>query len=505
MTQPDSLASRSAKRVREKKAVAMPEQPAEERIHNFSEVPLGYTPEQAIAEALRCYECKEAKAKCIPNCPVGIDIPKFIALIATGNFGGAYETVSKDNMLPSICGRVCPQETQCQIACIAAVKGDPVSVGRLERFIGDWYAAQLQPPPVDPIREDAPKVAIIGSGPAGLTCAADLARLKYNVTVFEALHEAGGVLIYGIPEFRLPKDIIRREVDNIRRMGVKFYYNAIIGRLFTLKDLMEKHGYQAAFIGTGAGLPLMMDVPGKNLKGVYSANEFLTRINLMKSYLFPDAPTPLLPARRAVVTGGGNVAMDCARNALRMGAAEVTIVYRRSRQEMPARLEEIEHAEQEGIRFHYLATPVRLLGDAANNLTHVECQEMELGAPDSSGRPRPIPKAGSEFQLEADVFVIAIGQGPNPVLAKTTPELATDQHGRIIVDPKTRQTSIPGVFAGGDIIGGATVISAMGDGRAAARAIHEYLTQKAREEGSGTSPSQAAEEAKSQESEITTS
>jgi glutamate synthase (NADPH) small chain len=478
MSEIDRPAEKPAKRVREKTAVPMPEQPPEERIHNFAEVPLGYSPEDAIAEALRCYECKAEKAKCIPNCPVSIDIPRFISQMATGNFHDAYETISRDNLLPSICGRVCPQENQCQIRCIAAVKGDPVSVGRLERFIGDWHSAQTEPPAADLIPEDAPKVAVIGSGPAGLTCAADLARLKYNVTVFEALHEPGGVLIYGIPEFRLPKRIIKQEVENISRLGVNFYYNALVGRLFTIESLMEKHGFQAVFIGTGAGLPTMMDIPGKNLRGVYSANEFLTRINLMKAYLFPEAPTPLLPARRVVVTGGGNVAMDAARTALRMGAGEVTIVYRRSRAELPARHEEIEHAEQEGVKFHFLATPVRLLGDGENNLNRVECLEMGLGEPDSSGRPRPVPKPGSEFQIEADVFVIAIGQSPNPVLAQTTPELKTDKWGRISVDPNTRQTSIPGVFAGGDIIGGATVISAMGDGRAAARAIHEYLQQR---------------------------
>lgn len=477
MTEGD-VAVRPPKRVRGKKAIPMPEQPAGERIHNFAEVPKGYSAEDAIAEALRCYECKNEKARCIPNCPVGIDIPKFIAQVATGDFGAAHETISKDNMLPSICGRVCPQETQCQAQCIAAVKGDPVYVGRLERFIGDWFMARNEHPSPEPSPEGAPKVAVIGSGPAGLTCAADLARLKYDVTVFEALHEPGGVLIYGIPEFRLPKAIIKQEVENISGLGVKFYYNALVGRLFTIRSLMEKRGFQAVFIGAGAGLPAMMDIPGKNLRGVYSANEFLTRINLMKAYLFPETPTPLLPARRVVVTGGGNVAMDCARTALRMGAAEVTIVYRRSRQELPARHEEIEHAEQEGVRFHFLATPVRILGDEQNSVNGVECLEMQLGEPDSSGRPRPVPRPGSEFRLEADTFVIAIGQSPNPVLAQTTPELTTDRHGRIVVDPTTRQTSIPGVFAGGDIIGGATVISAMGDGRAAARAIHEYLQKQ---------------------------
>jgi glutamate synthase (NADPH/NADH) small chain len=474
----DMPATKPQKRVREKKAVPMPEQPPLERVHNFNEVPLGYSPNMAIDEALRCFQCKGDKASCIPNCPVGIDIPKFIALIAEGKFKEAYDTVAKDNMLPSICGRVCPQETQCQLKCIANIKGESISVGRLERFLGDWYSQQGNGAVLELIPEDAPKVAVIGSGPAGLTCAADLARLKYNVTVFEALHAPGGVLTYGIPEFRLPKAIIKREASNISRMGVKFYYNAIVGRLFTIKDLFENQGYQAVFIGSGAGLPMMMDIPGQNLKGVYSANEFLTRINLMRSYQFPNSPTPLLPAKKVVVTGGGNVAMDCARTALRMGASEVTIVYRRSRQEMPARHEEIEHAEQEGIRFLFLATPIRLLGDPENNLRRVECQEMELGTPDSSGRPRPVPKKGSEFQLEAEIFVIAIGQGPNPILAQTTPGLEVDKWGRILVDPVTRQSSLQGVFAGGDIIGGATVISAMGDGRAAARAIHGYICNK---------------------------
>jgi glutamate synthase (NADPH/NADH) small chain len=457
----------------------MPEQNAAERVHNFGEVPLGYTPDLAMMEALRCYECKAEKAACVPNCPVGIDIPKFIRQVADGDFRGAYETISQDNLLPSICGRVCPQENQCQIKCIAAVKGDPVCVGRLERFVGDWYSTQNHQPEPEPIPEDAPKVAIIGSGPAGLTCAADLARLRYKVTVFEALHEAGGVLIYGIPEFRLPKAIIKKEVENIRRLGVDFYFNAIVGRLFTLETLMKRDGYQAVFIGTGAGLPMMMDIPGKNLKGVYSANEFLTRINLMKCYMFPEHPTPLLPSKNLVVVGGGNVAMDCARTALRMGAENVTIVYRRSKKELPARHEEIEHAEQEGVKFRMLCTPVRLLGDAENNLSGVECQEMTLGEPDSSGRARPIAKEGSEFQIPADVFVNAIGQGPNPILAQTTPGLEVDRWGRIKVDPETRQTSLPGVFAGGDIVGGATVISAMGDGRTAARAIHAYLSEKA--------------------------
>lgn len=470
-------APRKPKPAREKTAIPMPEQEPQRRIRNFEEVPLGYTSEQAIREALRCYQCREDKAKCIPLCPVGINIPKFIREIGEGDFLAAITTIMEDNLLPAICGRVCPQEEQCQLKCVGGVKGEPVSVGRLERFVADWYASQADGRTERQPEPGARKVAIVGSGPAGLTCAADLAKMGYDVTIFEALHEPGGVLIYGIPEFRLPKEIIRQEVSNIQRLGVKLYLNAIVGKLFTLDELMQEQGFEAVFIGTGAGLPYMLDVPGRNLKGVYTANEFLTRINLMKAYKFPDYPTPLRIGRHVAVMGGGNVAMDAARTALRMGAQQVSIVYRRTEKEMPARVEEIHHAKQEGIQFNPLVVPTRLLGTETGDLCAMECQRMALGEPDSSGRPRPVPIEGSEFQVAVDTFVIAIGQGPNPVLAKTTPNLQVDRHGRIEIDAQTRMTSIPGVFAGGDITGGATVITAMGDGRAAARAIHQYLKE----------------------------
>ncbi len=463
------------KKGRERTAVPMPEQRPEERIHNFQEVPYGYTAEQAIREAQRCFQCKEDKAKCIPTCPVGIRIPQFITQIAQGDFFAAIQTIMQDNLLPAICGRVCPQEEQCQLNCIAGIKGDAIFIGRLERFVADWYAVQSRtdspqtPPP------GAAKVAIIGSGPAGLTCAADLAKLGYDVTVFEALHEPGGVLTYGIPEFRLPKAIIRREVENIERLGVKFYMNAIVGKLFTIRELMEEKGFQAVFVGTGAGLPIIVDIPGKNLKGVYTANEFLTRINLMKAFRFPEYSTPLKLGGRVAVMGGGNVAMDAARTALRMGADKVFILYRRTEKEMPARIEEIHHAKEEGVDMRTLVVPLRLIGDDSGCLKQVECRRMELGPPDKSGRPRPIEVPGSEFILEMDTFVYAIGQGPNPVLAKASPGLQTDKYGCIVVDQETRATSIPGVYSGGDVTGGATVITAMGDGRAAARSIDRYL------------------------------
>jgi glutamate synthase (NADPH) small chain len=464
---------------REKKSVPMPEQEPLVRIQNFNEVPFGYSDEQAIREALRCYQCKDDKAKCIPTCPVGINVPKFIREVAEGDFKAAIETIMQDNLLPAICGRVCPQEEQCQINCIGAVKGEAVSVGRLERFVADWYARQPKEPAQTMIQPGAAKVAVIGSGPAGLTCAADLARQGYDVTIFEALHEPGGVLTYGIPEFRLPKRIIMQEVENIQRLGVKIYLNAIIGKLFTIEELITEKGFQAVFIGTGAGLPYMVDIPGQNLKGVYTANEFLTRVNLMKSFKFPEFPTPLRIGNHVAVMGGGNVAMDAARTALRMGAGKVSIIYRRTEKEMPARIEEIHHAHEEGVEFHTLIIPLRLLGNETGDLHAIECQRMQLGEPDSSGRPRPVPLPGSEFTMEVDTFVIAIGQGPNPVLSKATPGLALDRHGRIKADEDSRMTSIPGVFAGGDITGGATVITAMGDGRKAARAIHAYLQKLA--------------------------
>jgi glutamate synthase (NADPH/NADH) small chain len=408
---------------------------------------------------------------------VGINVPKFIREVAEGDFKAAIETIMQDNLLPAICGRVCPQEEQCQINCIGGIKGEAVSVGRLERFVADWYAQQPKEAATPRIRPGAPKVAVIGSGPAGLTCAADLAKMGYDVTIFEALHEPGGVLTYGIPEFRLPKRIIMQEVENIQRLGVKIYLNAIIGKLFTIPELMNEQNFKAVFIGTGAGLPYMVEIPGQNLKGVYTANEFLTRVNLMKSFKFPEFPTPLRVGKHVAVMGGGNVAMDAARTALRMGAEKVSIIYRRTEKEMPARIEEIHHAHQEGVEFNTLVIPIQLLGTETGDLRAIECQRMQLGEPDSSGRPRPIPLPGSEFVIEVDTFVIAIGQGPNPVLSKATPGLAVDRHGRIKVDEKTRMTSIPGVFAGGDITGGATVITAMGDGRSSARAIHAYLQQ----------------------------
>lgn len=460
------------------KAAPMPEQKPEDRIRNFDEVPFGYTAEMAMEEAKRCYRCKKEKAKCVAGCPVEIDIPGFIEKVAEGDFYGAIQIVMDSNFLPAICGRVCPQEDQCQKYCIAGRRGDPIYIGRLERFLADWYAHQPAQKFVVEKLETPPKVAIVGSGPAGLTCAADLARRGYDVTIYEALHEVGGVLLYGIPEFRLPKAIIRREVENIQKLGVKIYTNAIIGKLFTIQELMNSKGMDAVFIGTGAGLPYLMDIPGKNLRGVYSANEFLTRVNFMKAYKFPEYDTPVKVGRVVAVAGGGNVAMDSARTAKRIGAEKVIIVYRRSDAEMPARIEEIHHAKEEGILFKVLTNPVRLMGDEKGNLKAMECIQMELGDPDESGRRRPVPKEGSEFTMEVDTFVNAIGQGPNPILATATPGLEVDKRGRILVDEETRETSIKGVYAGGDVTGGATVISAMGDGRKAARAIDRLLKEK---------------------------
>jgi glutamate synthase (NADPH) small chain len=459
---------------REKVAVPMPEQAPADRVKNFEEVPFGYDAEMAIKEAKRCYLCKGERANCIPNCPVGIDIPKFIDEIAEGDFQAAVETMMKDNLLPAVCGRVCPQEEQCQKECLAGKKGDPIYIGRLERFLAEWYVdngarpEKMTPPP------GAKKVAIVGSGPSGLTCAADLARAGYDVTIFEALHRGGGVLAYGIPEFRLPNQIIEREIENIQRLGVKIYLNAIIGKLFTIDTLMDEQGFEAIYVGTGAGLPYMMNVPGKNLKGVLTANEFLTRVNLMRSFDFPNAATPMLIGEDVAVVGGGNVAMDAARTALRIGAERVHLVYRRSEIEMPARDEEIHHAREEGVQFHLLTNPVKLIGDDDDNLVELECVEMELGEPDDSGRRRPVVKEGSEFRMPVQTFVFAIGQGPNPVLANATRNLKTSRWGQIEVD-ENRMTSIPGVFAGGDVTGGATVITAMGDGRQAAKAIQAHL------------------------------
>jgi glutamate synthase (NADPH/NADH) small chain len=446
----------------------MPTQLPEERVKNFREVALGYSKEQAVKEAKRCLQCK--KPKCIDGCPVEIDIPQFIKFIAEGNFQAAIDKIKEKNNLPAICGRVCPQETQCEVLCVLTKKSEPVAIGRLERFAADNESEVKYPK----IRSDGKKVAIIGSGPAGLTCAADLAKLGYQVTIFESLHATGGVLRYGIPEFRLPKKIVDREVDYIRNLGVEIKVNMVIGLTGTISDLFNE-GYRAIFIGTGAGLPYFLGIPGENLNGVYSANEFLTRTNLMMAYKFPEYDTPIKVGRKVVVVGAGNVAMDAARCALRLGAEEVHIVYRRSRKEMPAREEEIKHAEEEGIIFDLLTNPVKLEGDEKGWVREMTCLRMKLGEPDSSGRRRPIPIPGSEFKMEVDTVVPALGQGPNPLLLKATPGLELGRKGTIKTDEMGR-TSLSYVYAGGDIVtGAATVISAMGAGKKAAQAIDRDL------------------------------
>jgi len=454
------------------KKTPMPEQPPAERIHNFNEVPYGYTPEQAMAEARRCLECKNPR--CVEGCPVGIDIPGFLKLIAEGDFQGAINLIHRANALPAITGRVCPQETQCEAVCALSKKYEPVAIGRLERFVADWEAAQgtLPVPPLPP--PTGKKVAVVGSGPAGITVAADLAKMGHEVTIFEALHEPGGVLIYGIPEFRLPKEIVRREVDYVRRLGVKIVTDFVVGRTATLDELLQE--FDAVFLGTGAGLPWFLNIPGENLGGVYSANEYLTRVNLMKAYRFPEYDTPVARGRRVVTIGGGNVAMDAARTALRMGAEESIVVYRRSREEMPARLEEIHHAEEEGVQFMLLTTPVAFHGDENGRVKELECLRNELGEPDESGRRRPIAIPNSNFRIPCDLAIVAIGQSPNPLIPTTAPQLKVGKGGVVVVDGKTMKTSVKGVFAGGDVAtGGATVILAMGQARIAAKAIDEYL------------------------------
>ncbi|MCQ1535175.1 NADPH-dependent glutamate synthase [Methanosarcina sp. KYL-1] len=451
----------------------MPEQPAEERRKNFNEVALGYTKEDALAEASRCLNCKDPK--CVEGCPVNVDIPGFIKLVCEEDFGGAIEKIKATNALPAICGRVCPQESQCEALCVLGKKGEPVAIGRLERFCADYereqgVKAQEIPAPT------GKKVAIVGSGPAGLTAAADLAKLGHKVTIFESLHKAGGVLSYGIPEFRLPKEIVRQEVEYIKQLGVELRPNYIIGRIKTLDELCDE--FDAVFLGTGAGLPNFMGIEGENLNGVYSANEFLTRVNLMKAY-DPEYDTMVRLGKHVVVVGGGNVAMDAARSALRLGAEEVSIVYRRGEDEMPARREEIEHAKEEGITFRLLSNPTRILGDEKFNVTAVECIKMELGEPDKSGRRSPVPKEGSEFTIPAEVVVIAIGTSPNPIIFKGSEGLEQNRRGTVIADEETGATSKCGVFAGGDVVtGAATVISAMGAGKKAAKAIDEYLKEK---------------------------
>jgi len=451
----------------------MPQRPPEERIKDFNEVPLGLSEEVAVAEARRCIQCK--KPTCIEGCPVEIDIPGFIKLLSQGELDGAIAKIKEKNSLPAICGRVCPQEDQCESKCILGKRGQPVAIGYLERFLADYEREKgVKAPSLPPPRDK--KVAVIGSGPAGLTCAGDLARMGYKVTIFEALHAPGGVLVYGIPEFRLPKTIVAQEVDYVQSLGVELKVSRVIGKTFTLDDLKDE-GYQAFFIGTGAGLPYFLEVPGENLNGIYSANEFLTRSNLMKAYLFPRYDTPLKVGQSVAVIGGGNVAMDSARTALRLGAKEVCLVYRRTKKEMPARIEEVERAEEEGVNCIILTNPVRFLGNENGWVTGIECIQMELGEPDESGRRRPVPIPGSEFVIPIDTVVVAIGQGPNPLLLETIPDLQLNRRGYIAADAETGATSLAGVFAGGDIVtGAATVISAMGAGKRSAQAIDRFFT-----------------------------
>ncbi len=458
-----------------KKSVPMREQPADQRRHNFLEVPLGYSNEEAVLEASRCLQCPTHP--CINGCPVHINIPAFILKIREGKLQEAIDIIHQSNLLPAITGRVCPQEDQCQAVCIMGNIGDPVSIGRLERYVADWELENRKKGTVK-IPEKLPpknkKVAIVGSGPAGLSCAADLAKLGYDVTIFEGFHKTGGVLTYGIPEFRLPKWIVEEEKKFFEKLGVHFETDVLVGRTVTVKELLEE-GFEAVFIGVGAGLPRFMHIPGENLDGVYSANEFLTRVNLMKAYKFPDYDTPIKIGKRVAVIGGGNVAMDAARTALRLGAEHVFLIYRRSKKEMPAREEEIAHAEEEGIEFMLLTNPVRYIGDEKGFVKQAECIKMKLGEEDASGRRRPIPIEGSEFKIDVDQVIVAIGTTPNPIIAKTTEGLKTGRHGIIEVD-ENMQTSVKGVFAGGDIVtGAATVITAMGAGRKAAASIDKYL------------------------------
>ena len=459
----------------QKEAVPMPKQKPKLRRRNFNEVALGYTEEQAMAEANRCLQCP--KPQCVQGCPVEVNITAFIKLIREGKFDEAVKKVKEKNSLPAICGRVCPQEEQCQKFCVLGKVGDPVNIGRLERFVADWERQRSITVPEKAL-STGKKVAIVGAGPAGLTAAADLAKLGHEVVVFEALHLPGGVLVYGIPEFRLPKSIVQAEVDYIKKLGVKLRAGYLVGRIYTIPELLNRAGFDAVFVGTGAGLPQFMNVPGENLGGIYSANEFLIRVNLMKAYAFPEYDTPIRIGRHVVVIGGGNVAMDSARCALRLGAEEVCIVYRRSREELPARHEEVENAEEEGIICKFLAAPLRFVGDDKGWVKQMECVCMELGAPDESGRRRPVPVKGSEFVMDVDTVIVAIGRTPNPIIQRTTEGLEVTRWGTIVAD-ENGKTSIEGVYAGGDIVTGeATVISAMGAGKKAAKAIHEYLMGK---------------------------
>jgi glutamate synthase (NADPH/NADH) small chain len=453
----------------------MPEQAPDVRNRNFREVALGYTPEMAVEEAKRCLNCKHKP--CVAGCPVNVKIPEFIMLVAQGEFEKAYEKIRETNALPAVCGRVCPQESQCEERCVRGIKGEPVAIGRLERFVADWYMENITKKVLKTPR-NGHKVAVIGSGPAGITCAGDLAKLGYDVTIFEAFHVPGGVLVYGIPEFRLPKALVQREINAVREEGVTILTNMIVGKTITIDEVMEE-GFEAVFVGSGAGLPAFMKIPGENLNGVYSANEFLTRINLMKAYLFPDCDTPVKVGNAVAVVGGGNVAMDAARSAKRLGAEKVYIIYRRSEAEMPARAEEVHHAKEEGIIMKLLTNPTQILGDEKGWVNGIECVDMVLGEPDASGRRRPTAKKGSEHVVPVDTVIMSIGTSPNPLIRTTTPGLQVEKWGGIVVNEETGETSKDGVYAGGDAVtGAATVILAMGAGKKAAAAIHEKIQAK---------------------------
>ena len=456
------------------KKMKMPEQAADERVKNFTEVALGYTEEMAKEEAERCLNCKTRP--CVAGCPVIVKIPEFINCVKEGKFKEAYNEIKDTNSLPAICGRVCPQETQCEQLCLRGKKGEPVAIGRLERYVADWAIKNVEDN--IKIKDNGIKVAVIGSGPSGLTCAGDLAKMGYKVTVFEAFHVAGGVLMYGIPEFRLPKLIVQKEIDNIKKLGVTIETNMVMGKVLSIDELFEE-GYEAVFVGTGAGLPVFMKMPGENLNGTYSSNEFLTRINLMKAYKRSESDTPVFIGDSIAVVGGGNVAMDAARCAKRMGAKNVYIIYRRSDEEMPARREEIEHAAEEGVIFKLLTNPTKILDNGNGWVGGLECVKMELGEPDASGRRRPVVIKGSEHIVDVDMVIIAIGQTPNPLIKETTPDIETNKWGCIIVNENNEETTKPGVFAGGDVVtGAATVILAMGAGKKAAEGIDDYIKEK---------------------------
>jgi glutamate synthase (NADPH/NADH) small chain len=464
------------KKKRPKDPVLMPQQDPRQRVKNFEEVPIGYSEEMAKMEASRCIQCK--KPQCVSGCPVQVQIPQFIALINEGRYAAAARKIKETNALPAVCGRVCPQEEQCEKACILAKKGNPIKIGYLERFAADYERTTKSVELPKKAETTGKRVAIVGAGPGGLTVAGDLIKLGHEVTIYEAFHKAGGVLVYGIPEFRLPKDIVQAEVEYLEKLGVKTEYNSVIGKLYTIKELMEEERYDSVFIGVGAGLPRFMGIPGEELIGVYSANEYLTRVNLMKAYRFPEYDTPAPIGKNVAVIGGGNVAMDAARCALRLGSENVHIVYRRSRTEMPARAEEIHHGEEEGIQFHLLQNPLRIIGDEKGWVKALEIQKMELGEPDATGRRRPVPVIGSEFMMDVDAVVISIGTSANPLLKQTTPGMNFNKWGYIEVNEQTAATTVPGVYAGGDIVtGSATVILAMGAGRQAAKAMHEYMMQ----------------------------